>query len=75
MFKILAMLGAGAGAAYLMDKEKGAARREQLRVQMEQALQKLDQTSAIDAQDQSSPVSGIIRGARTLVSKNRNQAY
>lgn len=73
MFKLLALAGIGAGAAYLLDKEKGAERREQLRYKADGFLRKMDQETSVDAEDSSSPVNGVIRGARTLISKAQTQ--
>jgi hypothetical protein len=72
MFKLLTLVGLGAGAAYLLDKEKGAQRREQLRLKADQYLQKLDSQMAVDAEDRSNPMSGVIRGARSLISNARS---
>lgn len=69
MFKLLALAGIGAGAAYLLDKEKGAQRREQLRYKADEFLRKMDRETSVDAEDQSSPVNGVIRGARSMISK------
>ncbi len=69
MLKLLALAGAAAGAAYLMDKEKGAQRRAELRTKIEPYLNKLDASMASDASDKTSPVSGAVKVARDLLQK------
>lgn len=73
MFKLLSLVGLGAGAAYLLDPEKGAQRREQLKTQALNFLDKVDQQAAVDAEDRSNPMSGVIRGARTMLQNVTNK--
>jgi hypothetical protein len=74
MLKLLTLVGLGAGAAYLLDPEKGAQRREQLKHQAVDFLDKLDKQAAVDAEDPGNPMSGVIRWARPLIHNVTNNS-